>query len=367
LTKLGAGALNPGTPNSIQIAEIELLHDTDPDILTLEVNTQTGSVRLANNSDDTISFDAYRIRSASGALNFANWSGGPALSNNGGQSIHDLNLPGFPRGNGTGNGWEEALTGSSDTDLSELYLGPGGIGNSQLGTEQGISMNNVFRTSGAHDLTFEYRSFGQNVRGFVSYVGVPPGVPGDYNGNGVVDGADYVLWRKGGPLQNEVDTPGTVNAADYTAWRARFGNTTGSGTVKASSIPEPASCMLALFIPGLLFLVRRPSKMSEASSPSPHDTLPVRSRRCTMMESTKCHFYLSVFAAIACVFATSSSYASTVDRDYQFQGNGNDSAGSADNLTENGGPTYVNVQALGRPGANPGELALQVKPPAASI
>ena len=42
LTKLGAGALNPGTPNSIQIAEIELLHDTDPDILTLEVNTQTG-------------------------------------------------------------------------------------------------------------------------------------------------------------------------------------------------------------------------------------------------------------------------------------------------------------------------------------
>ena len=39
------------------------------------------------------------------------------------------------------------------------------------------------------------------------------GVPGDYNNNGVVDAADYVLWRKGGPLQNEVDTPGTVNAA----------------------------------------------------------------------------------------------------------------------------------------------------------
>ena len=35
--------MNPGTPNSIQIAEIELLHDTDPDILTLEVNTQSGS------------------------------------------------------------------------------------------------------------------------------------------------------------------------------------------------------------------------------------------------------------------------------------------------------------------------------------
>ena len=53
-------------------------------------------------------------------------------------------------------------------------------------------------------------------------------LPGDYNNNGTVDAADYVLWRKGGPLQNEVDTPGVVNAADYTAWRARFGNS-GSG------------------------------------------------------------------------------------------------------------------------------------------
>jgi hypothetical protein len=56
-----------------------------------------------------------------------------------------------------------------------------------------------------------------------SWADVTPGVPGDYNGNGVVDGADYVLWRKGGPLANEVDDRSVVNEADYTAWRARFG------------------------------------------------------------------------------------------------------------------------------------------------
>jgi hypothetical protein len=72
-----------------------------------------------------------------------------------------------------------------------------------------------------------------------------PGVQGDYNGNGTVDAADYVAWRKGGTLVNEVDTPGTVNAADYTAWRARFGNTTGSG-LGASAIPEPAMSVLLL-------------------------------------------------------------------------------------------------------------------------
>jgi hypothetical protein len=44
---------------------------------------------------------------------------------------------------------------------------------------------------------------------------VSAGVPGDYNNNGIVDAADFVLWRKKGPLANEVDTPGLVNGADY--------------------------------------------------------------------------------------------------------------------------------------------------------
>jgi hypothetical protein len=67
------------------------------------------------------------------------------------------------------------------------------------------------------------------------------GVPGDYNGNGMVDAADYVMWRKGGPLLNEVDAPGTVNAQDYTEWRSRFGNS-GSGTgLGSTAVPEPAS------------------------------------------------------------------------------------------------------------------------------
>jgi hypothetical protein len=72
------------------------------------------------------------------------------------------------------------------------------------------------------------------------------GVPGDYNNNGTVDAADYVLWRNGGPLANEVDTPGTVNAADYTAWRARFGNSSGSGNAFGAAVPEPAGVLLLI-------------------------------------------------------------------------------------------------------------------------
>ncbi len=87
----------------------------------------------------------------------------------------------------------------------------------------------------------------------------PAGVPGDYNGNGVVDAADYVLWRNGGPLQNEVDAVGTVNAADYAAWRARFGNTAGSGvSYSITAVPEPSSVLLILFgVMGALINLRR--------------------------------------------------------------------------------------------------------------
>jgi hypothetical protein len=79
-------------------------------------------------------------------------------------------------------------------------------------------------------------------------------VPGDYNGNDVVDAADYVLWRKNpGPVptnfnfRNEVVTVGTVEPGDYTAWRARFGNNsvTGSG-LGNGKVPEPASGLLLL-------------------------------------------------------------------------------------------------------------------------
>jgi hypothetical protein len=90
----------------------------------------------------------------------------------------------------------------------------------------------------------------------------PPGVPGDYNGNGQVDASDYVLWRNGGPLQNEVDAAGHVDLADYTAWRARFGNTSGAGTAQlGSAVPEPGA--FVLFVAGAsgvisLGLRRRP-------------------------------------------------------------------------------------------------------------
>jgi hypothetical protein len=85
----------------------------------------------------------------------------------------------------------------------------------------------------------------------LTYTGMattPQGVDGDYNNNGVVDAADYALWRNGGPLQNEIATVGNVTPEDYTEWMARFGNVSGSGAgLYGAAVPEPGTILLPLF------------------------------------------------------------------------------------------------------------------------
>jgi hypothetical protein len=85
----------------------------------------------------------------------------------------------------------------------------------------------------------------------------PPGVAGDYNNNGTVDAADYALWRNGGPLANESESPGTVDQADYNLWRANFGASSGGGSGQAAAVPEPAAWLLSLVACALMCAVRR--------------------------------------------------------------------------------------------------------------
>ena len=74
-------------------------------------------------------------------------------------------------------------------------------------------------TLGTQPAGFTYSLVDNGANTSVDLVVSAAGLPGDYNNNGTVDGADYVLWRKGGPLANQVDDPNTINEADYTAWR----------------------------------------------------------------------------------------------------------------------------------------------------
>jgi autotransporter-associated beta strand protein len=68
------------------------------------------------------------------------------------------------------------------------------------------------------------------------------GVLGYFNLDGIVDAADYVVWRKG------LGT--TYTQSDYDVWRAHFGQTASSGSALPSAnslsagVPEPATWVL---------------------------------------------------------------------------------------------------------------------------
>jgi hypothetical protein len=64
------------------------------------------------------------------------------------------------------------------------------------------------------------------------------GLAGDYNSDGKVDAADYVLWRK---------TPDNYGGdpAGYNTWRQNFGNPPGSGSgLESGAVPEPGTIAL---------------------------------------------------------------------------------------------------------------------------
>jgi hypothetical protein len=78
---------------------------------------------------------------------------------------------------------------------------------------------------------------------------------GDFNGNGVVDAADYVFWRGGG-------TTYTTNS--YAIWRSQFGQTPGSpgsgaaaGFANGAAVPEPSAVTLMLVAAVILAIRRR--------------------------------------------------------------------------------------------------------------
>ncbi|WP_197525889.1 sialate O-acetylesterase [Pseudobythopirellula maris] len=73
------------------------------------------------------------------------------------------------------------------------------------------------------------------------------GQPGDYNGNGVVDAADFTLWRdtqfSDQNLIADGDGDGVVEMDDYEFWRDHFGESMGGSALRLA-VPEPAAIVL---------------------------------------------------------------------------------------------------------------------------
>jgi hypothetical protein len=99
----------------------------------------------------------------------------------------------------------------------------------------GTEFTNVVDLPDGYTIDYNYLGSKQ-----IALVGGPSGPIGDYNNNGVVDAADYVLWRKN-PVAHGGDPDG------YNTWRQNFGMSLGSGSGLArAAVPEPGTFVLAI-------------------------------------------------------------------------------------------------------------------------
>jgi hypothetical protein len=62
---------------------------------------------------------------------------------------------------------------------------------------------------------------------------------GDFNGDGIVNAADYVVWRNG------LDTD--YEQSDYDVWVEHFGNRLEDASGTVAAVPEPAGWFLLAF------------------------------------------------------------------------------------------------------------------------
>ncbi|MEQ8849731.1 hypothetical protein [Botrimarina sp.] len=184
--------------------------------LVLVVNPATGAATLENQSAFDIDIDSYLIRSEAGVLSTAGWS--PLASSVG--------------------GWTAAAGASNRLAEGNLFgstfLAADG-GSLSLGSP--IDFNMLEDES---DLSLEFRVPGLGtLAGGVLFTSAPVvDLPGDYNGDGQVNAADYTVWRDGASPDS--------SPAGYQLWADNYGSS-ASGGAAAASVPEPhAVCLLAL-------------------------------------------------------------------------------------------------------------------------
>lgn len=159
--------------------------------------------------------------------------------------------PGSGFANATGNnpGLDGNRQGDDPTygdEMNSLYLGSyslmvnpvtGGVKKIVIGGSATGTIPSGMIQYGAYDAPVSVGiPTGADADAMIVVSGGPP-LPGDYNGNGIVDAADYVVWRKNVGQSNTLPgdvSPGSVDASDYNVWRSNFGATAG-GSPDSSS------------------------------------------------------------------------------------------------------------------------------------
>jgi hypothetical protein len=89
---------------------------------------------------------------------------------------------------------------------------------------------------------------------------ISSGMPGDFNNDGSIDTADYLVWRKslgqtGAGLAADGNADHRIDDEDYAMWRTHYGDAIDDGTPASSTVPEPLAA--AIVLEGVLMILFR--------------------------------------------------------------------------------------------------------------
>lgn len=222
--------------------QIEYVGTTFENNLVLRVNPSTGQAFLKNDSLETLVMDGYSITSSTGALDGTSWSG-------------------------IGGAWEKSpASGSalSETNpVGSITLAP----NAQVG----LGDIGVFTSEAAQNgLALKFI--------LAQGLGSASSLDGDFDGDGDVDGRDFLVWQRGG-------SPNQLSAGDLALWQGSFGGGGGgsnppetefrigsivfdntAGTAVVAAVPEPTSGILLIMASYGLISCRRRTRVRSLRS-----------------------------------------------------------------------------------------------------
>jgi hypothetical protein len=226
-----------------EITALDRKWNVSPDgRLDLVIDRATGGVTLRTFGSTDIVLAGLRLKSAAGSLDPSDWL---SITDH-----YDANSGGAIDGS---DAWLKLS--QKATDLSEATFGTGTVA-----PGPGVSLGSVFRLGAVEDIQAEYADpITQKAKHVhVRYTNVAPAdlLPGDFNDDGVVNAADYTVWRDNlgaaVAMPNEVSSNGRVSQEDYDTWRAAYGSSAES--TQAVATPEPgALSILVLAIVAMSF------------------------------------------------------------------------------------------------------------------
>jgi autotransporter-associated beta strand protein len=230
-------------------------------VLGIGANETVGSIAGGSATRGSINISGAAITLTTGADNTSSTYDG-AITGAGslkkiGTGTFNINGAKTYTGNTTVEGGVLSTNSASLADAADVYLKTGGIFNLNFaGTDviDSLFINGVSQAIGTWG---GVGSGAANISALLSGTGLLQvstlasiGLPGDFNGNLVVDAADYTVWRDhlGAPDESSLNGNGNgsggVDQADYDLWKTNFGHTPGSGALGAAAVPEPATCLL---------------------------------------------------------------------------------------------------------------------------